>query len=266
MSSSVPANLAPSFSHFDDEIVKAMEAITGLPAARLIAQSGILNDEREDELSVLDNAAGAGVVTALLMQELPRGRKVKVVLADLEQRMVDLAKQRAEQRGWQNLDVQKADAQELPFADASFDYILWNFGPQLLPHEKKGLAEAHRVLRPHSTLGYTSWTSPGFLPLLIAADPSFRVPPLFSAPHSTVAGAAGFLGELGFEDVKVEPVSVPVKFDGVEHFFQAMKKGVPGLWADEERNKKVAAMLTEKFGEAPFELMWEGLVITAKKA
>ena len=52
-----------------------------------------------------------------------------------------------------------ADAQSLPFADASFDAVVCQFGIMFLPDTPRGFAEAHRVLVPGGTLLANAWHS-----------------------------------------------------------------------------------------------------------
>ena len=50
-----------------------------------------------------------------------------------------------------------ADAERLPFDDATFDAALSSFVLQLVPRRARALREARRVLRPGGTLAYVSW-------------------------------------------------------------------------------------------------------------
>ena len=51
----------------------------------------------------------------------------------------------------------RALADELPFADGSFDAAMSSFVFQLVPNRARALREARRVLRPGGVLGYVSW-------------------------------------------------------------------------------------------------------------
>jgi SAM-dependent methyltransferase len=76
---------------------------------------------------------------------------------------------------------QQADAQQLPFDDASFDLIVCQFGVMFFPDKPRALAEAKRVLRPGGTLLFNVWdriednefadTVAAALGKLYAADP-----------------------------------------------------------------------------------------------
>lgn len=67
--------------------------MTAPPAEALILQAGILASP--SSVALLDNAAGAGVVTVKLFELLGgRAEKPQVVLGDVEQKMIDLANAR----------------------------------------------------------------------------------------------------------------------------------------------------------------------------
>ena len=90
---------------------------------------------------VLETAAGTGIVTEALQRALPHA---EIVATDLNPAMLDLAAQRV-QPG--TVSFQPADAQALPFDDASFDLVLCQFGVMFFPDKVKGGSEARRVLR-----------------------------------------------------------------------------------------------------------------------
>lgn len=58
------------------------------------------------------------------------------------------------------VDFQAADAEALPFADASFDAEIANFGIHHVERPERALAEARRVLRPGGTFAFTFWGEP----------------------------------------------------------------------------------------------------------
>eukprot|EP01036_Dinobryon_divergens_P049582 gene49582-66417_t len=69
--------------------------------------------------SVLETAAGSGVVTRALAPRLAPG--TRYVVTDLNQPMLDYAASRQAADGRVNIEWQQADALKLPFEDASFD-------------------------------------------------------------------------------------------------------------------------------------------------
>ncbi|MDM0103564.1 methyltransferase domain-containing protein [Variovorax sp. J22R24] len=101
---------------------------------------------------VLETAAGTGVVTRALARALPA--HVELVATDLNQPMLDRAAAVGTQRP---VTWQQADALQLPYADASFDLVVCQFGVMFFPDKVRAFSEARRVLRPGGTLLFNVW-------------------------------------------------------------------------------------------------------------
>lgn len=102
--------------------------------------------------TVLEVAAGTGVVTRTLDTALPGAR---IVATDFNQPMVNYARAhhpRADRIGWQ-----QADALALPFDDDSFDAVVCQFGAMFFPDKRRGYSEARRVLRPGGVYLFNVW-------------------------------------------------------------------------------------------------------------
>jgi ubiquinone/menaquinone biosynthesis C-methylase UbiE len=101
---------------------------------------------------VLEIAAGTGVVTRALRELLPPS--VEIVATDLNQAMLDVAAKTIT-RG--QVEWRQADAMALPFADASFDAVVCQFGVMFFPDKAKAYAETRRVLRAGGTFHFNVW-------------------------------------------------------------------------------------------------------------
>ena len=99
---------------------------------------------------VLDVATGPGWVAA---QAAERG--ASVVGVDVAEAMI--ARARSAHPG---LEFRRADAHELPFADASFDAVVGNLVVMHLSRPERAMAEFARVLRPGGRLALTAWARP----------------------------------------------------------------------------------------------------------
>jgi SAM-dependent methyltransferase len=102
--------------------------------------------------SALEIAAGTGVVTRALAAALPDG--VAIVATDLNQAMLDQAAALGTERP---VEWRQADAMQLPFADATFDAVVCQFGVMFFPDKARALAEARRVLRPGGVFVFSVW-------------------------------------------------------------------------------------------------------------
>ena len=73
--------------------------------------------------------------------------------------------------------TQVADAEHLPFPDASFDVALSTFGIMFTPHQERAAAEIARVVRPGGRIGMANWTPDGFVGELFQVMSRFVPPP-----------------------------------------------------------------------------------------
>ena len=101
---------------------------------------------------VLEIAAGTGVVTRA-MDAVLHG-DATIVATDLNQAMLDHAAARGTRRA---IEWRPADAQQLPFPDASFDAVVCQFGVMFFPDKAKAFSEARRVLAPGGVLLFNVW-------------------------------------------------------------------------------------------------------------
>jgi ubiquinone/menaquinone biosynthesis C-methylase UbiE len=72
---------------------------------------------------------------------------------------------------------QEADAEDLPFADGSFDVVLSVFGVMFTPNQEQAAHELLRVCRPRGTIGLASWTPEGFIGQLFRTIGKYVPPP-----------------------------------------------------------------------------------------
>jgi demethylmenaquinone methyltransferase/2-methoxy-6-polyprenyl-1,4-benzoquinol methylase len=96
---------------------------------------------------VLDLAGGTGD----LAREFARivGERGRVVLADINAAMLEHGRRRLVDAGVAgNVELAQVNAEELPFADNTFDRITIAFGLRNVTDKEAALAEMHRVLKP----------------------------------------------------------------------------------------------------------------------
>jgi ubiquinone/menaquinone biosynthesis C-methylase UbiE len=76
---------------------------------------------------------------------------VIVTGVDLSPEMLDIARARASEIG-REVDLREGDAQQLPFADASFDSVVCTYSLCNIPDQVRAISEIERVLRPSGKL------------------------------------------------------------------------------------------------------------------
>ena len=101
---------------------------------------------------VLEVAAGTGVVTRALAAALDES--ATIVATDLNPAMLEQA---AAQGTARPVEWRAADAMQLPFADASFDALVCQFGAMFFPDKAAAFAEFRRVLAPDGVLLFNVW-------------------------------------------------------------------------------------------------------------
>ncbi|MEO8486638.1 MAG: class I SAM-dependent methyltransferase [Betaproteobacteria bacterium] len=145
-------------------------------------------DLRVDE-AVLDVAAGNGNATLAAAR-----RGCKVTATDYVSTLLDRGAERARA---ERLEVafQVADAESLPFADASFDAVVSTFGVMFAPDHATAAAEMARVCRPGGRVGLANWTPEGFIGQLFKTL-GRQLPPPAGAQSPALWGTEAHLREI----------------------------------------------------------------------
>ena len=113
-------------------------------------------DIRANEL-VIDIAAGNGNATLAAARRFAR-----VTSTDYVPALLDKGRVRAAAEGL-TVDFREADAEALPFPDASFDVALSTFGVMFTPDHSRSAGEMMRVVRGGGRIGMANWTPEGFI-------------------------------------------------------------------------------------------------------
>jgi len=120
---------------------------------------------------VLDVAAGNGNATLAAAR-----RWCDVISTDYVGALLERGQARASA---ESLAVQfrEADAENLPFTDASFDVVLSTFGVMFTPHQERAASELARVCKPGGKIGLANWTPSGFIGELFKLIARYLPPP-----------------------------------------------------------------------------------------
>jgi ubiquinone/menaquinone biosynthesis C-methylase UbiE len=152
---------------------------------RLVAACRIGRDMR-----VLDVATGTGNAA------IPAAQcGAEVTASDLTPDLLAAGRRRAEAAGVE-LTWAEADAERLPFADASFDVVMSSIGAMFAPRHEAVAGELVRVCRPGGTIGLLSWTPEGMIGALFAVLGPFAPPPPPGAQPPPLWGSEEHVREL----------------------------------------------------------------------
>ena len=228
--------------------------------------------------SVLETAAGTGVVTRELARILPGN--TRITATDLNEPMIALAQSKL---GSERILWRQADALDLPFGDAEFDIVACQFGVMFFPDKQQGFQEALRVLRPGGHFLFNVWDWDSFeanskSPLRIAArivgtildrDPVSLLAP----PYHNQAIIRSDLEAAGFVHVAVETVSVPSRAASAREAATIVCHGsrlrthidASDPTRLEEITNAVTEALRSRFGAGPVEGATQALLVTAQR-
>lgn len=106
---------------------------------------------------VLDVAAGNGNATLAAAR-----RWCDVTSTDYVASLLESGRRRAQAEG-HAIRFQEADAENLPFPDASFDVVTSTFGVMFTPNQARAASELVRVCKPGGRIGLANWTPESFI-------------------------------------------------------------------------------------------------------
>ena len=122
-------------------------------------------------VELLDVATGTGNVS------IPAARAgAKVTGLDLTPKLIAEQRERAAAAGLQ-IELVEGDAEELPFADASFDRVTSCFGVMFAPRQELAAGELLRVTRPGGEVVIAAWMPESLVGRVFRATTSYMPPP-----------------------------------------------------------------------------------------
>lgn len=167
---------------------------------------------------VLDVAAGNGNATLAAAR-----RFADVVSTDYVGALLERGRERA-QADRLPVTFQEADAEALPFADASFDVVLSTFGAMFTPNQQQAANELKRVCRPGGKIGMANWTPESFIGRLFKIIGKY-VPPAPGMKSPALWGSKAHLDTLfgSKAAVAAESKNFAFRYKSPEHWVEIFR-------------------------------------------
>jgi ubiquinone/menaquinone biosynthesis C-methylase UbiE len=200
-----------TWSSGDYSVIGTTLAITG----ELLCEAVDLHAGQQ----VLDVAAGNGNATLAAARRWADVTSTDYVPALLDQGRARAAADRLP------VTFQEADAEDLPFADNSFDVVLSIFGVMFTPNQEQAARELLRVCRSGGKIGLANWTPDGFIGHLFRTIGKYIAPPPGVKPPA-LWGTEQRLRELFGNDISNLTVNRRMfvfRYRSAEHFLHVFR-------------------------------------------
>jgi ubiquinone/menaquinone biosynthesis C-methylase UbiE len=169
--------------------------------------------------SVLDVAAGNGNASLAAAR-----RWCNVISTDYVPALLDRARARAIAYGLA-IEFKEADAEQLSFADGTFDAVVSTFGVMFTPDHAKAAGEMLRVCRSGGKIGLANWTPDGFIGQVFKTLGKY-LPPPSGALSPALWGTRPHLERLfaaGAAEIRAENRQFTFRYRSPEHFLEVFK-------------------------------------------
>ena len=181
--------------------------------------------------SVLELAAGTGIVTRRLRDTLPE--HCSLLATDLNPPMLEWAKQKF--KGEEAISFKAADATQLLFEDNSFDIVVCQFGVMFFPDKDASYREVSRVLKPGGQYLFSVWGSWEHNPFaqiahnVVAEIFPGNPPGFYKVPfgYHDINLIRRELSAAGFRNVEAEPVHLTSEIPSAADFARGLVFGNP---------------------------------------
>jgi ubiquinone/menaquinone biosynthesis C-methylase UbiE len=168
---------------------------------------------------VLDVAAGNGMVSLAAAR-----RWCEVTSTDYVPALLESGRARATANGL-SIKFMEADAESLPFDDASFDAVVSTFGVMFAPNQAQAATEMMRVCKRGGRIGLANWTPDGFIGQVFKTLGKYLPPPA-GAKSPALWGTRAALDEMfgsQASSIKAEPRFFNFRYKSAEHFLEVFK-------------------------------------------
>jgi len=168
---------------------------------------------------VLDVAAGNGNATLAAAR-----RWCDVTSTDYVPALLKRGRERAAAERL-TIEFREADAEALPFPDASFDVVVSTFGVMFTPDQDKAASELARVCKSGGKIGLANWTPQGFIGQLFKTIGKHLAPPA-GVKSPAMWGTSARLQEMfgsQASEIVAEPRMFVFRYRSPEHWLEVFK-------------------------------------------
>ena len=164
--------------------------------------------------TMLDVATGTGHVAIAAARRFCQATGI-----DYVPELVDTAHARATAEGL-DIEFREADAENLPFPDASFDYVMSAIGVMFTADHQRAARELLRVCKPGGKVAVANWTPTGFVGQMLKTVGRYAPPPPGAQPPTRWGDEAAMRDLLadGSSEVSFSTHNAPQRFLAPEHF------------------------------------------------
>ena len=169
----------------------------------------------------LDVACGAGNGAIAAAR-----RNAEAVGLDYVPALLERGRERAAAEGF-DVEFVEGDAQELPFEDGSFDYVISTFGAMFAPDQEKTAAELLRVCRSGGRIGMANWPPRGLVGGGLFKVIAEHAPPPPGIQPSVLWGTEDRLRELfgdGVSELTLNERHVNFRYDSPEQWLEFFRE------------------------------------------
>ncbi|GAB2813543.1 class I SAM-dependent methyltransferase [Ferruginibacter profundus] len=245
-----------------------------------MGQSIIASIQPSGNNRILDIASGTGEPGLTIAGMLNGG---KVVMTDVAEDMLAIARANAAQRGITNIETAACDVCELPFENDYFDAISCRFGFMFFPDMQLAAKEMARVLKPGGRVATSVWNVPDknfWVTAMMGtiAKNMEMAPPPPGAPGMFRCSKPGMMKSIfenaGFDNIQEEEVAATLNAGTAEVYWNMMTEvGAPIVAAlskadDAMRQKiktEVFELINSKYPEGKVTVEASAIVISAIK-
>lgn len=234
---------------------------------------------KENDLA-LDVAAGTGEPGLTIATMLTGG---KVIVTDLAEGMLEVARENAAKRGIKNFETKVCDVCELPFADNTFDAVSCRFGFMFFPDMLLAAKEMVRVLKPGGRIATAVWNIPEknfwVTAIMSTINKNMQIPPPpQGAPGMFRCAKSGLISDLfrqaGCKNISEKEISGKLKSGTADVYWNFMTDVAAPVVAalskaDDAMKAKIKSevyeLINQKYPDGKAEIDSNALIIYGEK-